>query len=90
VPLVFVSLGIGGAWLANFQVLEPYRPFFIGVALIALGFAWKRIYRPATDCKPGEVCAVPAVQRGYKVSFWIVAALLLVMLAFPYFARYFY
>jgi hypothetical protein len=33
---------------------------------------------------------VPAVQRGYKVGFWIVAALLLVMLAFPYFARYFY
>jgi mercuric ion transport protein len=89
-PLLFVSLGIGGAWLANFQVLEPYRPFFIGVALIALGFGWKRIYRPATDCKPGEVCAVPAVQRSYKVGFWIVAALLLVMLAFPYVARYFY
>ncbi|HKA40820.1 MAG TPA: mercuric ion transporter MerT [Burkholderiales bacterium] len=89
-PLVLVSLGMGGAWLANFQVLEPYRPIFIGVALVALGVAWKRIYRRAVHCKPGEGCAVPAVKRGYKIGFWIVLALLLVMLTFPYFARYFY
>jgi mercuric ion transport protein len=89
-PLVLVSLGIGGAWLANFQVLEPYRPFFIAIALVALGFAWKLVYRPQADCAPGEACAVPAVHRGYKIGFWIAAALLLVMLTFPYFARYLY
>lgn len=89
-PLVLVSIGLGGAWLANFQMLELYRPFFIGVALLALGFAWRRIYRPVAECKPGEVCAVPQVRRGYKIGFWIVAAVLLVMLAFPYFAPLFY
>jgi mercuric ion transport protein len=89
-PLVLVSLGIGGAWLANFQLLEPYRPFFIGVALVALAFAWTGIYRPQTDCKPGEVCALPRVRHGYKIGFWSVAAVLLVMLALPYFAPYFY
>ena len=89
-PLVFVSLGIGGAWLANFQLLEPYRPFFIGAAMVALGFAWRRIYRPQTECKPGEVCAVPPVRRGYKIGFWCATALLLVMLTFPYYAHFFY
>ena len=89
-PLLFVSLGIGGAWLANFQALEPYRLLFIGVALVALGFAWKRIYRPTADCKPGEVCAIPSVHRGYKIGFWIASAVLLAMLVFPYFAHYFY
>jgi mercuric ion transport protein len=34
-PLVLVSLGISGAWIANLTVLEPYRPIFIGAALIA-------------------------------------------------------
>lgn len=89
-PLVLVSVGLGGAWLANLQMLEPYRPLFIGVALVALGFAWKRIYRPVTECKPNEVCAVPQVRRGYKIGFWVVAAVLLVMLASPYFAPLFY
>jgi len=47
VPFVLVSIGMGGAWLASLQLLEPYRPVFIGIAIIALGFAWNRIYRPA-------------------------------------------
>ena len=40
-------------------MLEPYRPIFIGVALVALFFAWRRIYRRQQACKPGEVCAIP-------------------------------
>jgi mercuric ion transport protein len=89
-PLVLVSVGLGGAWLANLQLLEPYRLVFIGIALLALGFAWKRIYRPAAECKPGEACAVPRVRRVHKAGFWIVTALLLVMFGFPYFAPLFY
>ena len=89
-PFVLVSLGIGGAWLANLQVLEPYRPLFVGVALLALAFAWRAIYRPQAECEPGEVCAVPRVRRAYKLGFWSVAAILLVMLGFPYVAHYFY
>ena len=85
-PLLLVTAGLGGAWLANFQLLEPYRPLFIGIALAALGFAGWRIYRPAAECGPGEVCAVPGVRRGFRIGFWIVAALLLTMLGFPYFA----
>jgi hypothetical protein len=41
-------------------VLEPYRPIFIGVALVALFFAWRRIYRPSAACKPGEVARFPS------------------------------
>ena len=89
-PFVLVGVGIGGAWLASFQVLEPYRPLFIGGALLALAFAWRAIYRPQAECRPGEVCAVPRVRRGYKLGFWTVASILLVMLGFPYVAPYFY
>lgn len=46
-PLVLVTLGFSGAWIGNLTALEPYRPLFIGVALVAMGFAWRRIYRPA-------------------------------------------
>ena len=89
-PLVLVALGFSGAWIGNLTVLEPYRPYFIGAALIAMVFAWRRIYRPATACEPGDVCAVPQVRTTYKVLFWIVAALVLVALTFPYLATLFY
>jgi mercuric ion binding protein len=64
-------------------VLEPYRPLFIGAALVALFFAWRRIFRPAQVCKPGEVCAVPQVRTTYKLLFGLVTALVLVALGFP-------
>ena len=83
-PFLLVSAGLGGAWLANLQLLEPYRPLFTGIALAALGFAGWRIYRPATDCGPGEACAVPRIRRSLRVAFWAVAALLVAMLGFPY------
>jgi mercuric ion binding protein len=45
-PLVLVALGFSGAWIGNLMVLEPYRPIFIGVALVALFLAYRRIFRP--------------------------------------------
>ena len=50
-PLVLVTLGFSGAWIGNLTALEPYRPLFIGVALVAMGFAWRRIYRPASRAR---------------------------------------
>jgi mercuric ion transport protein len=57
---------------------------------VALFFAWQRIYRPATACKPGEVCAIPQVRGTYKLIFWVVFALVVVALGFPYVLPLFY
>lgn len=89
-PLVLVLLGVSGAWISNLTALEPYRPLFIGAALVALFFAWRRIFRPVQACAPGEVCAVPQVQTTYKIIFWGVAALVVIALAFPYVLPFFY
>ena len=89
-PLVLITLGFSGAWIGNLTVFEPYRPIFLGSALVALFFAYRRIFRPATACKPGEVCATPQVNTAYKTLFWIVSALVLIALAFPYIAPLFY
>jgi mercuric ion transport protein len=89
-PLVLVALGFSGAWIGNLTLLEPYRPIFIGAALVALVFAGRRIFRPAQACAPGEVCALPRVRTTYKFIFWAVAALVLVALAFPYVVPFFY
>ncbi|MBC3884087.1 mercuric ion transporter MerT [Undibacterium griseum] len=89
-PLILVTLGFSGAWIGNLTVLEQYRPIFIGAALVALLFAYRRIFRPAQACTPGEVCAIPQVRSTYKLIFWVVSALVLVALAFPYLLPLFY
>lgn len=82
-PLVLITLGISGAWISNLTLLEPYQPFFIGAAVIALFFAYRQIWRPVAECEPGQVCAIPSVKRSCKILFWIVVALVIVSLGFP-------
>lgn len=88
-PLVLISLGLGGAWLASLTALEPYRPWFLGAAFVALAFAWRRIFRPAR-CNPRDLCARPVARRAYKFAFFAVAALVAIGLGFPYLAPFFY
>lgn len=83
-PFILVVLGLGGAWLANLHALYPYRWLFIGAAAVALFFAWRRLYRPQTECAEGEVCAVPEVKRSYRVLFWVIAALVTLSAVAPY------
>ncbi len=89
-PLVLVTLGVSGAWIGNLTALTPYRPIFIGVALVAMFFAWRRIFRPAEQCQPGEICALPQVRTTYKVIFWGVSVLIVAALLFPYVLPLFY
>ena len=89
-PLVLITIGVSGAWISNLTVLEPYQPIFVGVAVIALLLAWRRIWRPAAACEPGQVCAIPQVNRAYKALFGVVTALVAVALGFPFVAPWFY
>ncbi len=89
-PLALVTLGISGAWIGSLSAMAAYQPLFIGAALVALFFAGKRIWRPAALCAPGEVCALPRVNRAYKLFFVAVCALLLIALIFPFMAHWFY
>ena len=90
-PLILVSLGIGGAWVSNLTMLEPYRPIFIGIALICMGLAYRKIYsaKPAGNCLTDTLCANPQTNRNYRIIFWIVSVLVLIALLYPYFVSLF-
>ncbi len=83
-------VGVSGAWISHLTALEPYRPVFVAVALVALYFAWGQIWRPAAACEPGQACAAPKAKRAYKVFFCAVVALLVLTLGFPLVAAWFY
>lgn len=89
-PLMLLAFGISGAWIGSFTALEPHRPIFMIITLVFLGFAFYGIYRkPKTgSCTVGRPCANPGAKRMYKTILWIVTALILGLLAFPYLVPY--
>ena len=88
-PLVLLTLGIGGAWIANLTALEPMRPWFIAATLIFLGLAFRRLYLQPQVCEPGAPCAEPLVIRRQRAIFWVVVLALLALLAVPWLASLF-
>jgi mercuric ion transport protein len=82
-PLVLVTLGIGGTWVGSLTAMEPYRPIFMGLTLLFLCLAFCRLYLVPQICVPGTPCADPHTIKRQRLAFWLVAALLLGLLAVP-------
>lgn len=89
-PLVLLSLGLGGAWVANLTAFEPVRPVFMGLALLFIGLTYRKLYLTTQPCEPGKSCADDEVIRKQRFIFWWVTLPLLGFLAFPWFAPLFY
>lgn len=87
-PLVLVTVGIGGAWVASLTALEPLQPLFVLATIACFVFAYRRLYR--AECAPGEACAVPPVQRRQRAIFWLAALAVAPVITFPWYAGIFY
>lgn len=87
-PLVLFALGISGAWIGNLTALEPYKPFFIGAAVIFLSIGFYKVYsKPkAEDCAEGSFCARPDSDRINKIALWSAAVLVGLAIIWPYIA----
>ena len=89
-PLMLLSLGMGGAWVANLTVLEPARPFFMGLTLLFIGLSFRQLYLPNKACETDKPCSDNEVIRKQRCIFWGVTIPLLGLLAFPWIAPLFY
>ena len=88
VPLLFVSAGIGGAWVAQLRELERFFPAFILLAIAAFGFAFYRLYLRPAACSPDSACANPPVRRRQRIAFWLTLVLAHALALSPYYAPY--
>lgn len=88
IPLILFSLGISGAWIGNLTALEPYKPFFIGAAVIFLSIGFYKVYsKPkAEDCEEGSFCAKPDSDRINKIALWSASFLIILAIFWPYIA----
>jgi len=89
-PLVLLALGISGAWIGSLTTLEPYRAVFIGLTLLFLAAAFRRLYLARQVCTPGSACMDPRTLKRRRVLFWIVTILALGLISAPWFAPLFH
>ena len=92
-PLVFALVGISGTWIVYMRVLEPYSPALIALALLSLGIAGWRLYRPSRSAMVACVADDMACRQANGVArrwFWLVLVVALVPLAVPLAAPLFY
>jgi mercuric ion transport protein len=88
-PLLLLSLGIGGAWISTLTSMESVRPFFILLTLVFIGLGYRKLYVLPDSCEVGGACAFPEDKRKQRVIFWIGSVLILLLLAFPWYAPIF-
>lgn len=84
-PLAAISLGLGGAWIAQLRELERFFYVFVAVALAAFAFAFYRLYLRPQPCAADAACP-PSSRRGPRIAFWttLLAAKALIALPFVY------
>ncbi|MFN5092820.1 MAG: mercuric transport protein MerTP [Bacteroidota bacterium] len=88
-PVLALVAGTSGL-ASTFSWLEPFRPYFIGLTILVLGFAWYQKLKPKQqiDCNCETEEKPKFIQS--KMFLGIVTAFALIMLAFPYYAHIFY
>ena len=95
-PVLALLAGTSGL-ASTFSWLDPFRPYFIGLTVLVLGFAWYQKLKPQkqTDCAcdtndlpAGKAGKTPFIQT--KRFLGIVTVFAGLMLAFPAYAHIFF
>lgn len=87
-PVVFTAIG-SGALAAASTKLAAVRPLFLALTTVLLGFGFYRTHRAsgmAAVCD-GDACT-PETNRKARIALWIVAAVVMLVAGFPYYAHY--
>lgn len=86
---VLLSVAGAGALGAAAVKLEPFRPLFLAFTAVLLGAAFYTTYWRANTaaCRPDGSCP-PASNRKAKIVLWIAAALVILLVTFPYYVNW--
>lgn len=82
-PLALVSVGLGGAWIAQLRALERFAPALIATAIVAFAYAFYRLYLRPVPCASDARCAAPATRRRQRVAFWATLVVAKLLILFP-------
>lgn len=88
-PVLAIVAGSSGL-ASTFSWLEPFRPYFIGMTVFILGFAWYQKLRPQKqiDCKCEKTEKPNFMQT--KSFLGIITVMTVLLLSFPIYAHIFF
>ncbi|MCH5684677.1 mercuric transport protein MerTP [Niabella sp. W65] len=88
-PVLALIAGTSGI-ASTFSWLEPFRPYFIGLTILMLGFAWFQKLKPQKqiDCKC-EITEKPNFMQT-KSFLGIITVMAALLLSFPLYANIFF
>lgn len=87
-PLVLVTVGVGGAWVAQLRELERFYYVFLALALGAFGYAFYRLYLKPFACAPDTACASPQLRRRQRIAFWATLVTAKALVLAPFYVPY--
>lgn len=87
-PVIALIAGVGGGASA-LSWMEPFRPYLIGLAVLAVGFAW---YSYLKTKKADDCCEVDAKPKWFQTKGLLIGITLFaaISISFPYYSHIFY
>ncbi len=88
-PLVLVSFGVGGVWIAQLTALYAYKWYTFSMASAFIGYGFWKVHKAETAaCREGAACARPINRRVMKAALWLATVVTLIAIIFPYITPY--
>ena len=88
-PVIALIAGVGGSASA-LSWMEPFRPYLIGLAAVAIGYAWYNYYKlkNTDDCD----CEIDEKPRWFQTKGFLIGITLFaaISISFPYYSHIFY
>lgn len=69
--------------------MESVRPFFMLLTLAFIGLGYRKLYLLPENCESTKLCTLPEEKRKQHMTFWFGSILILLLLAFPWYAPIF-
>jgi mercuric ion transport protein len=86
-PLLFVSIGISGAWIGTLTSLAPYQPIFMMAAAASIAAGFWSVYRRSRAVCTGPDCGTVVSRRITKATLWAGLAIVIVAGSAQWWAR---
>lgn len=88
-PVIALIAGVGGSASA-LSWMEPFRPYLIGLAVLAIGYAWYNYLKPkkTDDCG----CDIDEKTKWFQTKGFLIGITLFsaISITFPYYSSIFY
>lgn len=87
-PLALLSFGAGSSMAATLEVLQPWQPLFISIAVVTVLLSGWRLYRPQSCTDSQASSCLPDARRKTRWLFWLISLLVLLSISAPFISPY--